>query len=79
MDIGSISLLVSIAVGAVQLLKHIQGKELDVAKELDYIKKDIIEIKIQNGICLTDRHNQNEDIKNQVRVVEKIFDKLNDM
>lgn len=87
MDISVISIFISLGVGTLQLLSFLRAKEKDkdttihedldqLYDELDYMKKDIIEIKIQNGICASDRHNSNEDIKEQLRILERFSDKL---
>lgn len=79
MDAGSISLLISAIVGGIQVIQFLGSRDRNLKDEIDYMKKDIIQIKIDNGICLTDRHNAIEDLKNNLRLLEKLDDKLDQL
>jgi hypothetical protein len=76
MDIGVVSLIISGAVGVLQLLTYLQHKESNMAEELDYMKKDIFQLKIDNSVCASDRSHTDEDVKNTIKLLEKLDDKL---
>lgn len=71
-----ISLAISGGVAAIQLLDYLRHKETDLAEDMDYMKKDIIQLKIDNSICASDRSHTDEDMKEVVRLLEKLNDRL---
>ena len=80
MDTGTVGLIISGIVGLVQILNFFRTrslhKESTINDELSIIKEDINELKVQNAICDNKHYNTSESIKEQMRALEKIVDKL---
>ena len=103
MDIGVVSLAVSVSVGILQLLGYLHSRTLskeastdkfakasNVSSELDNIRDHVIRIdhkmedygakissiQIQNGICENNHIHTAESIKEQIKMLERIDDRL---